>query len=126
MKNASFLRAVPVIAALGIAGLGSSALAGAGRLGTLPQGSYTCSLAGDAGGEAWREMPEAAFIIGNASSYQAPDGGYGIYLMTGDRIVFTRGPMKGQRFDRVGSASLQKIDADGEKTRVRCVRMASF
>ncbi|MCB2084006.1 MAG: hypothetical protein KDD90_08150 [Sphingomonadaceae bacterium] len=96
-------------------------MATASMLGTLPHGPYTCSLPGDAGGEAWRELPGKSFTIKNASTYHT-DAGSGIYLMTGDRVVFTRGPMKGMRFKRVGSATLLWLDEQGNPGRIRCAR----
>lgn len=93
-----------------------------GRLSTLPHGTYLCSLPGDAGGPAWIELPDHTFAIKNSSTYSA-DGGAGTYLLTGKRVTFTGGPMKGARFERTGSAKLQKIKADGTLGRVRCIRM---
>ena len=46
----------------------------------------------------------------------------GVALMTGDRVVFTRGPMKGMRFKRVGSATLLWLDEQGNPGRIRCAR----
>nr|WP_240049100.1 DUF4988 domain-containing protein [Parerythrobacter lutipelagi] len=104
-----------------VLGIGSSAEATPGMLGTLPHGRYVCALPGDAGGAAWRELPDASFRIENASTYRTSDGS-GIYLMTGKKVVFTRGPMKGVRFERVGNSTLVRLDDDGKRTKVRCTR----
>ncbi len=108
----------------GIFAIGASAaLAGApgGPLGTLPIGAYVCSLPGDAAGAAWVVVPEKGFIIDNASTYRTEQGA-GTYLLAGDTVRFTRGPMKGMRFTRTGHATLRWVDDNGELGRVRCVR----
>lgn len=92
-----------------------------GRLGTLPHGAYVCSLPGDAAGPAWVELPGNSFSIENASVYRTADGS-GTYLLAGKRVRFTRGPMKGMKFERNGNASLRRIDENGAPGRMRCVR----
>lgn len=92
-----------------------------GKLETLPQGRYTCALPGDALGEAFVVLPEKAFVIDNASTYRT-DSGSGTYLLTGNLVQFTRGPMKGMRFSRTGNGTLRWIDETGKPGRVRCVR----
>jgi hypothetical protein len=103
--------------------LATAALADApgGPLGTLPIGEYVCSLPGDAGGKAWEVVPEKGFTIGNASTYHTETGS-GTYLLAGDQVRFTRGPMKGMRFERTGHATLRWLDENGERGRVRCIR----
>lgn len=95
-----------------------------GRLGTLPLGTYICSLPGDADGQAWVVLPGEGFTIENGSAYRT-DNGSGTYLLAGDIVTFTRGPLKNMRYTRSGNASLQRIEADGKPGRVRCVRTAS-
>lgn len=95
----------------------------AGKLGTLPHGIYQCSLPGDAAGSAWVNLPGKQFTIDNASSYHTADGA-GTYLFTGNRVVFTRGPMNGMRFERTSSQTLRWLDENGELSRVRCTRSA--
>lgn len=92
-----------------------------GRLGTLPLGRYICALPGDATGEAITKVEGAWFDILTASSYLA-EGGRGTYLLTGDDLVFTRGPMRGVRFIRQSSRTLRKLDENGEPGRMRCTR----
>lgn len=94
-----------------------------GKLGTLPHGIYQCSLPGDAEGAAFVDLPGKQFIIDNASSYHTSDGS-GTYLFTGNRVVFTRGPMNGMRFERTSSQTLRWLDEQGELSRVRCTRRA--
>ncbi|WP_338446002.1 elongation factor P [Pelagerythrobacter marensis] len=92
-----------------------------GKLGTLPHGVYRCATPGDAAGAPWQPVPGDVFAINTASTYRA-EGDTGTYLLTGDRVVFTRGPMKGRRFVRTGTTILREIGADGTPGRVRCVR----
>ena len=112
---------IAIAAALAAA---SAAAAPGGKLGTLPQGSYVCSTPGDATGEAWREIPNGGFSINTASTYHTPTGS-GTYLLTGQHVVFTRGPLKGQRFVQTGSATLRWVDEKGVPGRVRCVRLGA-
>lgn len=92
-----------------------------GKLGTLPIGHYLCALPGDADGLAWVPLEDKNFNIGNASTYHTADGS-GTYLLTDKRVTFTRGPMKGMKFDRVSSGTLRWIDENGNQSNVRCVR----
>ena len=92
-----------------------------GKLQTLPQGRYTCALPGDALGNAFVVLPDKEFVIDNGSTYRTAAGS-GTYLLTGDQVQFTRGPMKGMRFERTGNGSLRWIEANGAPGRVRCVR----
>lgn len=101
--------------------MAASAGAPGGPLGTLPIGEYVCSLPGDAGGKAWHIVPEKGFTIGNASTYHT-DQGSGTYLLAGDQVRFTRGPMKGMRFERTSHGTLRWLDEDGNRGRVRCIR----
>lgn len=109
------------IAAIALLSLPAVSQGASGRLGTLPLGLYQCSEPGDAGGQAWIDLPEKHFTIGNGSTYHTEEGS-GVYLLTGKRVIFTRGPMKGMRFQRLGKVTLQWIDDDGKPGRVRCVR----
>jgi len=92
-----------------------------GKLGTLPLGEYHCALPGDAAGQAWIPLEDKNFTIDNASTYLTPQGS-GTYLLTGKRVIFTRGPMNGMRFERTGSSTLRWIDENGRLASVRCVR----
>lgn len=92
-----------------------------GQLGLLPQGEYVCALPGSAAGAAWNELPGRGFAITGASSYRAGNG-TGTYLLEGQRVTFTRGPMKGKQMIRVSSGMLQEVDRDGNLGRLRCTR----
>ncbi|MEL7689511.1 hypothetical protein [Citromicrobium bathyomarinum] len=93
----------------------------AGRLDTLPIGSYQCTLPGDASGPAWHRVPEGDFKILNASSYEAK-GSSGVYLLRGDLVTFTRGPLKGMSLERTGRTMLRERADDGSLGDMRCVR----
>ncbi|MCU0733767.1 MAG: hypothetical protein MUE84_19585 [Hyphomonas sp.] len=95
---------------------------GTGLLGILRH--WQCALPGDAGGEAFEDVPAEAFRIGTASSYISPTGA-GIYLMRGAEVVFTRGPKKDQRFRVLGENTMQKLDADGSLSRLICTRVGN-
>lgn len=107
--------------------LAAPALAGAapaddgGKLGTLPEGRYLCEVPGDATGPASLGVKGAWFDIVNASSYAA-EGGSGTYLATGDKVLFTRGPMKGAQFERASNRSLERTDDQAPAAKMRCVR----
>ncbi|HEY6964687.1 MAG TPA: elongation factor P, partial [Erythrobacter sp.] len=90
----------------------AAAATSGGVLGILAHGQWQCALPGDAGGEAFIDVPQEAFLISTASSYRSPDGGRGIYLMRGTEVVFTRGPKKDQRFRVLGENTMQKLNAD--------------
>lgn len=93
-----------------------------GMLGILQHGNWQCALPGDAGSEAFVELPAEAFRIGTASSYENPEGN-GIYLLRGTELVFTRGPKRDQRFRLLGENTLQKLNADGSLSKLICTRI---
>ena len=107
-----------LLAAEAVASTGAQA---AGPLGTLPLGRYLCELPGDAAGLASKPVPRAWFDVINASSYDS-ERGDGTYLLTGDEVVFTRGPMRGARFERSGARTLKRTDLIGPQAKMRCVR----
>lgn len=90
-----------------------------GPLRVMPMGSYACSLPGDATGPARQPIEGSEFSIASASRYVSAAGN-GTYLLSGERLVFTRGPMNGMRFMRTSETVLQEIDADGQRKRMRC------
>ncbi len=92
-----------------------------GKLGTLEAGRYLCELPGDASGYASIPIQEAWFDIVNASSYAGSEG-RGTYLLTGKTVIFTRGPMEGMKFVRVGGRTLRAVGLSGDLSRMRCVR----
>ncbi len=113
-------RIVSTVVALAAAILASGAQAD-GPIGTLLLGRYLCELPGDAAGPASRPIDKAWFDVTNGSSYRAATG-KGTYLLRGDEVVFTRGPMRGARFERVSPKALQRTNLEGEFARMRCVR----
>ncbi|MBB3033047.1 hypothetical protein [Alteriqipengyuania lutimaris] len=120
--RARFAAAV-TLAALAVPALalaGQPTMPQSGRLDTLPLGMYECTLPGDAGGPAWHRIPEKDFTILNASSYEAR-GSRGIYLLRGDEVTFTRGPLEGMMLERAGRRILRERQDDGTLGRMRCV-----
>ncbi|NVD43680.1 elongation factor P [Qipengyuania atrilutea] len=107
--------------ALAVAAVSAASAAPGGRIGTLPLGSYVCGLPGDATGEAWLEQEDMDFVLINGSSYRTSEG-RGTYLLTGDNVRFTRGPMKGMRFVRETLNRLRKVEANGSAGKLRCIR----
>ena len=94
-----------------------------GMLQTMPHGTYQCALPGDAGSEAYVVVEAESFRISTASRYESAGGG-GTYLLRGDDLTFTRGPKKGERFERVGDNQLRKLDASGGKSDLLCTRQS--
>jgi hypothetical protein len=88
---------------------------------TLQQGDYACELPGDATGPAGYRQDEQSFTVHNSSRYSNSKG-RGTYLRTGDQVVMTSGPKKGQRFVRLSDNFLREVDAAGNQTELRCVR----
>ncbi|WP_206049453.1 hypothetical protein [Novosphingobium sp. PC22D] len=91
-----------------------------GRLGTLVQGRYVCESPGDATGPAGIALEDLEFLVVNGSGYRVP-AGRGSYLLTGDDVIMTGGPLQGLRLHRISSGFLRRIEADGEDGEVRCV-----
>jgi hypothetical protein len=91
-----------------------------GEIGTLEQGRYTCEMPGDASGPVGRHVADADFTVISASSYRA-HGTLGSYLLTGDQLVMTNGPHRGDRFVRQSRGFLRQVDRDGNEGLLRCV-----
>ncbi len=91
-----------------------------GRMATLPLGTWRCELPGDVTGDVGTPFPDADFRVLNASSYVHAKG-RGIYLLTGDRVTMTSGPLRGWKFRRVSINFLRKIE-NGADSRLRCLR----
>lgn len=87
----------------------------------MPRGAYGCALPGDAGSAAYRPVEAQSFRILSASRYDSSDGA-GTYILRGSELAFTRGPKKGQRFERVGANQLRKLDDQGAPTPLLCTR----
>lgn len=91
-----------------------------GKLGTLIQGNYSCETPGDATGPVGIAMADLDFRIVNGSSYKVGDE-RGTYLLTGDLVTMTLGPLKGVKLHRLSGGFLRKVESDGSDGEVRCV-----
>lgn len=91
-----------------------------GQIDTLIQGRYDCELPGDALGATGVRQPEADFVVVHGSSYTAA-GAKGSYLLTGDLVVMTSGPRRGERYNRISRGFLRKLAANGSESDLRCV-----
>lgn len=101
---------------------GQAGSAGANdRIGTMARGNYVCELPGDAAGKAGHVQPSENFTIESASRYTSPQG-KGTYLMRGKELIMTSGPRQGDRYIELRAGFLRKLDAQGEPSRLRCVR----
>ena len=121
MKTTLILALASIPAALAAFAVPGSAQSG-GMLGTLPHGKYQCALPGDAGGAAYRVMPEEDFSLRGASSYRNSEG-TGTYILRGNELTFTRGPKKGVKYRRLGENQLRRIEPDGRPGRLICTRL---
>ena len=92
-----------------------------GPIDTILPGEYACELPGDATGPVGFPVAEEAFSITSGSSYATTRGG-GSYLLTGDLLVMTSGPKRGQKYNRLSDNFLRKLNADGAESTLRCVR----
>jgi len=101
--------AAPVLAAPG------------GTLGTLPLGRYECETGGDALGPVGVRQPARDFAVTRGSSYRTKAGD-GVYLQTGDRMIFTSGPLEGQTYRQVRENFLRELGPDNTLGDLRCVR----
>lgn len=93
-----------------------------GMLDILRHGIWQCALPGDAGSDAFVDVPDEGFRIGAASSYTNA-AGTGIYLRRGTEVVFTRGPKKDERYRVRGDNTLQKLNRDGSLSKLICTRV---
>ncbi len=91
-----------------------------GEIGTLPTGVYRCEKPGNLTGLDAVALPQDDFRVLASSSY-AVDGKRGSYLLTGDRMVMTGGPLEGREFRRTSVGYLRLVGPDGEPGEVRCV-----
>ncbi|WP_150124955.1 hypothetical protein [Tsuneonella mangrovi] len=94
-----------------------------GKLDTLRHGRWTCETPGDATEAAVHPIPDEWFEVINNSSYRNKDG-HGTYLLAGNKVYVTRGPLLGRRFIRTSSSALRQLDINGDETDIRCVRSA--
>ena len=113
------VRPIPFLMALAATLVPIGGSVAARDIGVLPQGRYQCALPGDAQGRAYVPVPDLSFRITSASRY-VHISGKGIYLLEGDTLVFTRGPLKDMRLRRVPGGLLRQVKSDGTLGRVRC------
>lgn len=91
-----------------------------GEIDTLEVGNYICELPGDALGPRGEHVPSADFTVVFGSRYRSGGVG-GTYLLTGDEVVMTSGPRKGERYHRLTEGFLRRQNADGSDGALRCV-----
>lgn len=99
-----------------------AAAAPGGDLETIPIGDYVCELPGDATGPAGVHVPNEDFTVVTASSYRA-GGAMGSYLLVGDQLTMTSGPLRGKRYQRQSEGFVRMLDAKGNPGDLRCVRL---
>jgi hypothetical protein len=95
-----------------------------GQIGRLLLGEFVCELPGDATGPAGIRVPEQGFSVINATMYTTA-AGRGTYLLTGDVLIMTGGPKRGQRFHRLSQNFLREIGPDGADRPLRCIRQVT-
>lgn len=100
---------------------GPTLAAPGGPIDTIHRGAYVCALPGDATGPAGNPVIEEGFDVISGSSYATVEG-RGTYLLTGDTLVMTSGPKRGQKFNRLSNNFLRKLAHDGSESALRCVR----
>ncbi|MEO6717144.1 MAG: hypothetical protein ABIM50_07835 [Novosphingobium sp.] len=100
---------------------GPASAAPGGDLETIPIGDYVCELPGDATGPAGRHVPGEDFTVVTASSYRS-GGAMGSYLLAGDQLTMTSGPLQGKRYQRQSEGFVRMLDAEGNPGDLRCVR----
>jgi hypothetical protein len=92
-----------------------------GPIDALLPGTFACEMPGDATNAAGYRVDAENFVIANSNSYYTP-AGRGSYLLTGDDLVLTSGPKRGQKYHRVTDNFLRKLGPDGKESALRCVR----
>lgn len=108
-------------ALLALAAVPAAAVPG-GEIGTLAQGPWTCETPGDALALPV-PLPALSFRIVPDSSYLAPDGTRGTYLLLGDVLRMTSGPFDGRTLRVETPTRAVPIEtAQSSAPRLRCVR----
>ena len=93
----------------------------AGPLSTLTLGRYVCERPAEPGSQVAVTDPQASFAVTTASRYVAADGTRGTYLLAGDTIEMTSGPLAGTRLVRLRGSFLRVLGTDGVPGPTRCV-----
>ncbi|CAM4169422.1 Elongation factor P [Novosphingobium lubricantis] len=91
-----------------------------GKLATLQQGPWTCEVPGDALAIPVAR-PDLGYTVVPDSSYVAPDGTRGTYLLLDDRLTLTSGSFAGRRFILDGKALMREVDRQDNPVGMRCV-----
>lgn len=111
------LRALPLLLPLAAPAL---AVPG-GPIGQIPPGNFLCEMPGDATGAVGLRVPDEDFVVVNANTYRTAKG-RGTYLLTGDLLVLTSGPLNGQKYRLISNNFLRKLAPGGQEGSLRCVR----
>jgi hypothetical protein len=105
-----------------VAALASAPIVAApGPLSTLTLGRYVCERPAEPGSQVAVTDPATSFAVTTASRYVAADGTRGTYLLTGDTMEMTSGPLAGTRLVRLRGSFLRVLGADGLPGPTRCV-----
>lgn len=104
-----------------LAGSAAALAVPGGPIDFLLPGAFACEMPGDATNAAGYRVDAENFVIANSNSYYTP-AGRGSYLLTGDDLVLTSGPKRGQKYHRVTDNFLRKLGPDGKQSELRCVR----
>lgn len=105
-----------------VAAMASAPLAAAsGPLATLTLGRYVCERPAAPGSQVALTDPAISFAVTTASRYVAADGTRGTYLLTGDSMEMTSGPLAGTRLVRLRGSFLRVLGADGLPGPIRCI-----
>ena len=99
----------------------SSASASEGLISTLRTGHYVCEMPGNASVAPAIPVPAANFDILHGSTYATAEGG-GAYLLAGERMEMTNGPLSGTHFRRISPNFLRRLKPDGSDDKLRCIR----
>ncbi len=91
-----------------------------GEIGTLLTGRYKCEKPGDIRGVTRFRLPEEDFRVITGSNYVS-GGKRGSYLLTGDEVVMTGGPLKGRKYRKISSRYLKMVNDDGTDSERRCI-----
>ena len=124
MKHRALLFSPAIAIAVALVPVSAPAAPG-GPIAVMPLGHYACELPGDAAGAAGIPQPANDFDVAFGSTYRTTQG-QGTYLLTGDRMVFTAGPLKGAEYHRTGNTFLRRTLPDGTPGRLRCIRQGGL
>ena len=115
-------RAALLLVSATVLGSGGTAQAApGGQLRVLLTGYWVCEESGDATTPPV-PRPQDSFRVVADSSYRAPTGDGGTYLLLGSDLAMTSGPFAGRRYVLIGQGILHPLDATGQRTTDRCVR----